>query len=70
MSEGEKAYVVDLTVQVLDRIAVCAKTLDVNVAKNEEEAENKAYMAVLNLFKGVPLFEVLECEIDESAEVE
>jgi hypothetical protein len=43
---------------------------DVNVAKNEEEAENKAYMAVLNLFKGVPLFEVLECEIDESAEVE
>jgi hypothetical protein len=44
--------------------------LDVNVAKNEEEAENKAYMAVLNLFKGVPLFEVLECEIDESAEVE
>lgn len=44
--------------------------LDVNGAKNEEEAEDKAYKAVLNLFKEIPLFEVLECEIDERAEVE
>jgi hypothetical protein len=55
MSEGEKAYVVDLTVQVLDRIAVCAKTVEEakKRAKMEFIKNMSDYQAVNSVFEKV-----------------
>ena len=55
MGEEEKAYVVDLSVRVLDRILVCAKTIEEakETAKREFIKNVSDYQAVNAIFEKV-----------------
>ena len=59
MNEGEKAYVVDLSVRVLDRIAVCAKTIEGarETAKKEFIKNVSDYQAVNAVFETVEVIQ-------------
>lgn len=59
MNEGEKAYIVNLTVLVFDRIAVCAKTIKEakENAKREFIKNVSDYQAVNAIFKNVEVIQ-------------